>query len=274
MIYELIILIFGWLYPAFATYNIDSQRSQVAWLKFWIVFGIFNAFHFFTACLEPFVPFLAGFKLCLLFWMLPTMGGGCHMIHDVLVEPTMRRNKETIQNTFDGMTTLSSTLLREVTKMIYHLLVDIVEQCWMLTRNADDIHVTPRLQSAINEVIAELRIARQAASSSRSDSDSAAEPHKEDLLDEEINLRILLAEAQSARRMQLALELASYEHMAPISNSIQTPLLPPKPRRGKRKVDTPIQLAQMEEVDRVYREHCGATKRHLNTHTHTHKTHA
>lgn len=266
MIYELIILIFGWLYPAFETYNVNSQRSQVAWLKFWIVFGIFNAFHFFTACLEPYVPFLGGFKLCLLFWLLPTMGGGCHLMHDELVDPIMRRNKKTIRNAFDGMTTVSSTLLREVIKMIYHLLVDIVEQCWQLTRNADDLHVTPRLQSAINEVIAELRIARQAASSPHlcsqlkllhEPTESNAQPDKEDLLDEEINLRILLAEAHSARRMQLGLELANYEHMAPINGSIQTPLLPAKPKRGKRKVDTPIQLAQMEEVDRVYREQCG-----------------
>lgn len=264
MIYELIILIFGCLYPAFETYNATSQRSQVAWLKFWIVFGIFNAFHFFTAWLEPYLPFLGSFKLCLLFWLLPTMGGGCHLMLDELIDPIIRRNKKTIQNAFDGMTTVSSALLREVVKMIYHLLVDIVEQCWQLTRNADDLHVTPRLQSAINDVIAELRIARQAASSPHLCSHlkllgepTGAVPDKGDMLDDEINLRILLAEAHSARRMQLGQELASREYLAPINLSIQAPKVPAKPKRGKRKIDTPIQLAQMEEVDRVFREQSG-----------------
>lgn len=273
MLYELIILIFGWLYPAFASYNgNNSQRAQVTWLKFWIVFGVFNAVHFFTSCLEPYVPFLGSFKLCLLFWLLPTMGGGCLLVYDELIDPLMQRNKHTIRSAFDGMTNVSSALLRELVKMIYHLLVDIVEQCWQLTRNADDIHVTPRLQSAINEVIAELRIARtQAATevtggssqlqlqlldeSSECLSEEGEADTQEEQKKEQTQLLIQLGEANSARRMQLSLELASREHLAPINSPLRKlPPPQPKPKRGKRKLDTPLQLAQMEEVDRVYHE--------------------
>lgn len=273
MLYELIILIFGWLYPAFASYNgNNSQRAQVTWLKFWIVFGVFNAVHFFTSCLEPYVPFLGSFKLCLLFWLLPTMGGGCLLVYDELIDPLMQRNKHTIRSAFDGMTNVSSALLRELVKMIYHLLVDIVEQCWQLTRNADDIHVTPRLQSAINEVIAELRIARtQAATevtggssqlqlqlldeSSECLSEEGGADTQEEQKKEQTQLLIQLGEANSARRMQLSLELASREHLAPINSPLRKlPPPQPKPKRGKRKLDTPLQLAQMEEVDRVYHE--------------------
>lgn len=273
MLYELIILIFGWLYPAFASYNgNNSQRAQVTWLKFWIVFGVFNAVHFFTSCLEPYVPFLGSFKLCLLFWLLPTMGGGCLLVYDELIDPLMQRNKHTIRSAFDGMTNVSSALLRELVKMIYHLLVDIVEQCWQLTRNADDIHVTPRLQSAINEVIAELRIARtQAATevtggssqlqlqlldeSSECLSEEGGADTQEEQKQEQTQLLIQLGEANSARRMQLSLELASREHLAPINSPLRKlPPPQPKPKRGKRKLDTPLQLAQMEEVDRVYHE--------------------
>lgn len=273
MLYELIILIFGWLYPAFASYNgNNSQRAQVTWLKFWIVFGVFNAVHFFTSCLEPYVPFLGSFKLCLLFWLLPTMGGGCLLVYDELIDPLMQRNKHTIRSAFDGMTNVSSALLRELVKMIYHLLVDIVEQCWQLTRNADDIHVTPRLQSAINEVIAELRIARtQAATevtggssqlqlqlldeSSECLSEEGGADTQEEQKKEQTQLLIQLGEANSARRMQLSLELASREHLAPINSPLRKlPPPQPKPKRGKRKLDTPLQMAQMEEVDRVYHE--------------------
>lgn len=273
MLYELIILIFGWLYPAFASYNgNNSQRAQVTWLKFWIVFGVFNAVHFFTSCLEPYVPFLGSFKLCLLFWLLPTMGGGCLLVYDELIDPLMQRNKHTIRSAFDGMTNVSSALLRELVKMIYHLLVDIVEQCWQLTRNADDIHVTPRLQSAINEVIAELRIARTQAvtegtvgssqlqlqlldESSECLSEEEGADTQEEQKKEQTQLLIQLGEANSARRMQLSLELASREHLAPINSPLRKlPPPQPKPKRGKRKLDTPLQLAQMEEVDRVYHE--------------------
>lgn len=273
MLYELIILIFGWLYPAFASYNgHNSQRAQVTWLKFWIVFGVFNAMHFFTSFLEPYVPFLCSFKLCLLFWLLPTMGGGCLLVYDELIDPLMQRNKHTIRLAFDGMTNVSSALLRELVKMIYHLLVDIAEQCWQLTRNADDLQVTPRLQSAINAVIAELRIARtQAAteqlldeSSSESLNDGEGEAFQQEkqqkrLEQEQTKLLIQLEEANSARRMGLSLQLASREHLAPI-NSRPHKLLPPpplkpnKPKRGKRKLDTPSQLAQL---GRVYRKECG-----------------
>ncbi|KAH8415398.1 hypothetical protein KR222_010164 [Zaprionus bogoriensis] len=176
MINELIILVVGCLYPAFATYNDFNgghpctqcaQRSQQpcpAWVKYWIVFGAFSALHFVTAALEPYVPLLGGFKICLLFWLLPTVGAGAHLVHDELIDPLMRGNQVTIHNAFEGMTHVSSVLLCELVKVVYRLLVDIVEHSWQFTRNSEDLQVTPRLQSAINEVIAELRVARQAAS--------------------------------------------------------------------------------------------------------------
>lgn len=277
MIYEFLMLIIGWLYPAYATYASLSANpvNQIKWMKYWIVFGIFTSFHFLTGCLDCWVPFFTGFKLCVLLWLLPSLGGGCQLIHDELVDPLMNRNKMIIQQAFNGVSDMASALLRELIKMVYHLLVDVVEQCWQLTRNADDIHVPTRLQAAINEVIAELRAARQAAAPAPAEAELAlvpvpvpvpdAVPHQEPLLevnrnpianfepipsannsnltdDDAIQLRILLAEAASAIRMQWSLLSANQEHLAPI-HSAHSSLRPGKDQM------------ELEDVDRAYLEY-------------------
>ncbi|XP_034480782.1 HVA22-like protein h [Drosophila innubila] len=277
MIYEFLMLIFGWLYPAYATYASlgANQANQVKWMKYWIVFGIFTSFHFLTGCLECWVPFFAAFKLCVLLWLLPNLGGGCQLILEELLDPLMCRNRMIIQQAFNGVSDISSALLRELIKMVYHLLVDVVEQCWQLTRNADDIHVPTRLQAAINEVIAELRAARQAAAPVPVVTPSAApaalallpavappEPLPLDVQpnpianstpiplvraanltdDDAIQLRILLAEAASAIRMQWRLQSAHQEHLAPIQ-SVHSQLCTGKHQQ------------ELEDVDRAYLEY-------------------
>ncbi|XP_034101978.1 receptor expression-enhancing protein 3 [Drosophila albomicans] len=167
MLYEFVVMVIGCVYPAYATYSTLSgsgnQQSQLSWMKYWIVFGGFIVLHFISSCIEFWVPFLASLKLCLLLWLLPSIGGGCHLIHDEYIAPLLMRNQETIYQTIESLSHLSCTVLRELVKWVYNLLVDVVEKCWQLTRNANDINVTPRLQVAINEVISELRAAHQAA---------------------------------------------------------------------------------------------------------------
>ncbi|KAM8719772.1 hypothetical protein ACLKA7_005919 [Drosophila subpalustris] len=271
-------LIIGWLYPAYATYASlgGNPTNQTKWMKYWIVFGIFTSFHFLTGCLENWVPLFAGFKLCVLLWLLPNFGGGCQLIHDDLIDPLMCRNRMLIQQAFNGVSDMASALLRELIKMVYHLLVDVVEQCWQLTRNADDIHVPTRLQAAINEVIAELRAARQAAAPVVPTPVPASPPTptptplalQEAVLpdvytnsnpianstpiplpdvapnftdDDAIQLRILLAEAASAIRMQWSVQFANKEHLAPIHSCL-------RPACVKEQVE-------LEDVDRAYHEY-------------------
>ncbi|XP_030568550.1 receptor expression-enhancing protein 1 [Drosophila novamexicana] len=296
MIYEFIIMLIGWLYPAFATYNSlnGNLRSQVSWMKYWIVFGVFNAFHFFTGCLEPWVPFLSGFKLFILCWLLPSLGSGSQFIHDDILDPLLKSNKEAINRTVESVSSVSSALLRELVKMIYHLLVDVVEQCWLMTRNANDIHVTPRLQAAINEQAAiQLEDVKTVEPQPPSPSSppppplplpklDASQPTNgafraaalsSSMIDDQLALRILLAEAVSAERMQLCQQLSSSEHLAPIHSHVRVvppittkptpkPQRPPKPKRGKRKhleaTAARFQLEMDLDADRAYREYCDA----------------
>ncbi|XP_064538780.1 receptor expression-enhancing protein 1 [Drosophila montana] len=297
MIYEFIIMLIGWLYPAFATYNSlnGNLRSQVSWMKYWIVFGVFNAFHFFTGCLEPWVPFLSGFKLFILCWLLPSLGSGSQFIHDDILDPLLKSNKEAINRTVDSVSSVSSALLRELVKMIYHLLVDVVEQCWLMTRNANDIHVTPRLQAAINEQAAiqleDVNTVEPQPPSPPSPPTPPSPPRPKpdasqpsngafraaalssSMVDDQLSLRILLAEAVSAERMQLCQQLSSSEHLAPIHSHVRAvppittkptpkPQRPPKPKRGKRKhleaAAARFQLEMDLDADRAYREYCDA----------------
>lgn len=299
MIYELLIMTIGWLYPAYATYNSlnGNLRSQVPWLKYWIVFGVFNAFHYYTISLESWVPFLSGFKLFVLFWLLPNVGSGCQMIHDEVVDPLLKSNKEAINQTVDTISTVSSSMMRELVKMIYHLLVDVVEQCWLMTRNANDMHVAPRLQTAINEVIGELRAARQAAilmpyprpqavqdtpqqqlpqltqAIAGVPSAFGAAAAAEELPNDVSSLSVLLAESLAAERMQLLqlvdsqVHLVSNEQIFDEPEAITMPERPLKPKRGKRKsLDAAAaarqaqQLEQELDVERAYQEYCEAAQ--------------
>ncbi|XP_017870955.1 PREDICTED: uncharacterized protein LOC108619120 [Drosophila arizonae] len=302
MIYELLIMTVGWLYPAFATYNClnGNLRSQVPWMKYWIVFGLFNAFHYFTAYLEPWVPCLSGFKLFVLCWLLPNVGSGCQLIYDEVVDPLLKRNKQAITLTVDGISTVSSSMMRELVKMIYHLMVDVVEQCWLMTRNANDINVTPRLQTAINEVIGELRAARQAAifmpgslpqavhlpleggtlSIAGGPSAFRAAAASEDLPNDLSSLSVLLAESLAAERMQLLQLIDSQMHLVSSEQTlaITMPERPLKPKRGKRKsldaaeaARRAQQLEQELDVERAYQEYCEAAQEREHEHEHEHE---
>jgi len=92
------------------------------------------------------ISILAGFKVCLLVWLLPGLGNGSELICDEFVDPVLTRNKATIHEAINIVSDVTSCFLSELVKIIYHFLVDVVEQCWQLTRNGNDIYVTPRLQ--------------------------------------------------------------------------------------------------------------------------------
>ncbi|TDG41979.1 hypothetical protein AWZ03_011598 [Drosophila navojoa] len=266
-------------------------------MKYWIVFGLFNAFHYFTACLEPWVPFLCGFKLFLLFWLLPNIGSGCQLIYDEIVDPLLKINKEVINHAVDSISAVSSSMMRELIKMVYHLMVDVVEQCWLMTRYASDTNVTPRLQTAINEVIGELRAARQAAiflpdsilqlplegtlSIAGAPSAFRAAASVEDLPNDLSSLSVLLAESLAAERMQLLqlvdsqMHLVSSKYTFDKPQAITMPERPPKPKRGKRKsldaaaaAQRAQQLEQELEVERAYQEYCAAAKECDREHEH------
>ncbi|KAH8264725.1 hypothetical protein KR044_004521 [Drosophila immigrans] len=181
-------------------------------------------------------------------------------------------------------------MLRELVKWVYHLLVDVVEQCWQLTRNADDINVTPRLQLAINEVIAELRVARQAATTTTPATSlqlmpMLAETENEEvdkelgepelqleqpkpvvktggakISDDQMQLRIQLAEAASARRMLLSLQSSFQEHLAPINVKPQTKQKP-KSKSKQQTSDNRRPQSTADEADLAYQEFCESRRK-------------
>ncbi|XP_017851326.1 putative HVA22-like protein g [Drosophila busckii] len=215
MLYEFILLLLGCLYPAFATYNsldANQQQLQIIWLKYWIIFGCAVALHLMTTWLENWVPFLSSFKLFVVCWLLPNLGGGSLLLHDKFVEPFMQRNIKVMNEVLTGVTLVSSAIMRELIKTMYQLLVDVFEQCWLLTRNSEELCVTPRLQASINDVIAELREARHAMD---------VKPKEDSFLDlDDMALRILHAEAKSAQRMHLSWQSANQEYLAPINSCV------------------------------------------------------
>ncbi|XP_032597164.1 receptor expression-enhancing protein 4 [Drosophila grimshawi] len=135
MIYDFITMLMFWLYPAFASHNSlnASEDNQVPWMKYWIVFGFFNAISCLTSGLETWMPFLKTLKFAIMCWMQPSLGGGYQLILDRWLGPLLRRNSAKIQVILDVVSNMSSIILRELIKMVCN---DDYRRCRLLL--ADD----------------------------------------------------------------------------------------------------------------------------------------
>nr|XP_020755632.1 receptor expression-enhancing protein 4 [Odocoileus virginianus texanus] len=73
MICRLVVLLFGMLYPAYASYKAvktKNIREYVRWMMYWIVFALFMAVETFTDVFISWFPFYYEIKMAFVLWLL------------------------------------------------------------------------------------------------------------------------------------------------------------------------------------------------------------
>ncbi|XP_025898136.1 receptor expression-enhancing protein 4, partial [Nothoprocta perdicaria] len=94
-----VVLVFGTLYPAYASYKAvktKNIREYVRWMMYWIVFAIFMATETFTDIFISWFPFYYEIKMAFVIWLLSPYTRGASLLYRKVVHPTLSRKEQEI----------------------------------------------------------------------------------------------------------------------------------------------------------------------------------
>ncbi|XP_055676329.1 receptor expression-enhancing protein 4 isoform X1 [Falco peregrinus] len=96
---RIVVLVFGMLYPAYASYKAvktKNIREYVRWMMYWIIFALFTATETLTDLLISWFPFYYEIKTAFLIWLLCPYTRGASLIYRKVVHPALSRNEKEI----------------------------------------------------------------------------------------------------------------------------------------------------------------------------------
>uniref|UniRef100_A0A8C0NSE4 Receptor expression-enhancing protein n=2 Tax=Canis lupus familiaris TaxID=9615 RepID=A0A8C0NSE4_CANLF len=99
MICRLVVLVFGMLYPAYASYKAvktKNIREYVRWMMYWIVFALFMAVETFTDIFISWFPFYYEIKMAFVLWLLSPYTKGASLLYRKFVHPSLSRHEKEI----------------------------------------------------------------------------------------------------------------------------------------------------------------------------------
>nr|CAQ53306.1 CG11697-PA [Drosophila melanogaster] len=223
MIYAIVIhilsLLVGCFYPAFASYKIlKSQNCSVndlrGWLIYWTAYGVYVAFDYFTAGLLAFIPLLSEFKVLLLIWMLPSVGGGSEVIYEEFLRSF------SCNESFDqvlGRITLEwgELVWQQVCSVLSHLMV-LADRYLLPSGHRPALQITPSIEDLVNDAIAKRQLEEK-----RKQMGNLSDTINE-VLGENIDLNMDLLHGSESDLLVIK---------EPISKPKERPIPPPKPMR-------------------------------------------
>lgn len=96
MISRMVVLAFGTLYPAYASYKAvktKNVKEYVKWMMYWIVFALFTTVETITDMFLSWFPFYFELKIAFVIWLLSPYTKGSSVLYRKFVHPTLS-NKE------------------------------------------------------------------------------------------------------------------------------------------------------------------------------------
>ncbi|XP_023945695.2 uncharacterized protein LOC112051326 isoform X2 [Bicyclus anynana] len=99
IISRLVILVFGTLYPAYASYKAvrtKNLKEYVKWMMYWIVFALFTCTETFTDVFFSWFPFYYEVKIVLVLWLLSPATKGSSILYRKFVHPALCRREQEI----------------------------------------------------------------------------------------------------------------------------------------------------------------------------------
>ncbi|PNJ76921.1 receptor expression-enhancing protein 4 isoform X5 [Pongo pygmaeus] len=99
MICRLVVLVFGMLCPAYASYKAvktKNIREYVRWMMYWIVFALFMAAEIITDIFISWFPFYYEIKMAFVLWLLSPYTKGASLLYRKFVHPSLSRHEKEI----------------------------------------------------------------------------------------------------------------------------------------------------------------------------------
>ncbi|XP_025837457.1 receptor expression-enhancing protein 4 isoform X2 [Agrilus planipennis] len=101
ILYPLFRLVFGTLYPAYASYKAvktKNVKEHVKWMMYWIVFALFTCVETITDVLFSWFPFYYEIKIIIVIWLLSPATKGSSILYRKFVHPTLVSKEQEIDD--------------------------------------------------------------------------------------------------------------------------------------------------------------------------------
>ncbi|XP_045499293.1 uncharacterized protein LOC123696941 isoform X3 [Colias croceus] len=193
IISRLVILVFGTLYPAYASYKAvrtKNLKEYVKWMMYWIVFALFTCTETFTDVFLSWFPFYYEVKIVLVLWLLSPATKGSSILYRKFVHPALCRREQEIDEYiakakdqgYHTVLNLGTKGVNYATTVIMQTAIKggggLVQQLRKSYSLSDLTECEPREELATNEaddVLSEPRLIRRAVKSAYATRRSASE---------------------------------------------------------------------------------------------------
>lgn len=101
IISRIVVLAFGTLYPAYASYKAvktKNVKEYVKWMMYWIVFALFSTAETATDMLLSWFPFYFELKIAFVIWLLSPYTKGSSVLYRKFVHPTLSNKEKEIDD--------------------------------------------------------------------------------------------------------------------------------------------------------------------------------
>jgi len=96
-----VILVFGTLYPAYASYKAvktKNVKEYVKWMMYWIVFAFFTTLETFADLFIAWLPFYYELKILFVLWLLSPATKGASIVYRKIVHPQLSKREKDIDS--------------------------------------------------------------------------------------------------------------------------------------------------------------------------------
>ncbi|XP_069481606.1 receptor expression-enhancing protein 5 isoform X2 [Ambystoma mexicanum] len=122
----------GFVYPAYISIKaIESPNKEddTQWLTYWVVYGIFSIFEFFSDIFLSWFPFYYMLKCAFLVWcMAPSPANGAEKLYTKVIRPLFMKHEATmdrvVKDLRDKAAETADTITNEAKRATVHLLGD------------------------------------------------------------------------------------------------------------------------------------------------------
>jgi len=98
---RIVILVFGTLYPAYASYKAVKSKNvkeYVKWMMYWIVFALFTCGETFADLFVSWIPFYYEIKIIFVLWLLSPATKGSSILYRRFVHPHFAKREQEIDS--------------------------------------------------------------------------------------------------------------------------------------------------------------------------------
>lgn len=99
IISRIVLLVFGTLYPAYASYKAVKTKNikeYVKWMMYWIVFALFTTIETFGDIFISWIPFYYEMKILFVLWLISPATKGASILYRKFIHPQLSKHEPEI----------------------------------------------------------------------------------------------------------------------------------------------------------------------------------